>query len=96
MPLDGQIEKPDVFTAESALAWFEKQDPDREYDFWDRKVCALGQYLVAHGRDPASEYDRLSDVTVSGPLGDLGVSACMEPRTFGALASRIRSHMGEG
>ncbi len=80
-------------TREAFAEWCEKQPADKEYDYWCRN-CAIGQFMTASGFEV--EAVGLGRVITSD--GEefriprlLDRASFEEPRSFGALASRLRA-----
>lgn len=85
---------PDVLSFESLIAWLEKQNPRKGYNYDDCKGgCLYGQYMASHGirwdesgamegnQSPRGAFCSMVYATV----------ASAGPRTFGAALKRARA-----
>jgi hypothetical protein len=78
------------------LAWVEKQPPEKQYVYSDETGCACAQFADAIGRGaewanrPLGALDDLFLACGKSVWRQLDHIACPWPRTFGALAERLR------
>lgn len=83
--------KADPFSLESLIAWLEKQNPAKRYDYIDSSNCVIAQYLKACG---AAEYDLAPSELER--LGWLDIARWgSEPETFGAALARARAELAK-
>jgi hypothetical protein len=68
------------------LAWAEKQPADKQYNYLDSGICACGQFAAYIGQQ--SDWMNRQSGSIWCALDDY---AHMWPRTFGALAGRLRA-----
>lgn len=89
---------------EAFADWCDKQSADRVYDYKNGHECAFAQYLVALGFMPCVNeeaycLDHLlmtKDLSAWRPLPfGLDLAVYEFPRTFGALAGRLRAACAE-
>lgn len=90
-----------ILTLESFADWVEKQPAEKEYDFCDCCGCACHQYLSAIGLPVKYVSPNWwSDVFGAEHPLPFGFNAAAngygEPRTFGALALRLRQSSRSG
>jgi hypothetical protein len=73
---------------EAFADWAEKQPAKQKYDYWDTETCACTQFANSAGI-----------VRITDDIRDFWVNAqsiaCELPRTFGALAARLRARGGQ-
>jgi hypothetical protein len=71
-------------TLEAFADWCEKQPADLAYDYMDLENCAVAQYARSLGtKSPFITHSRFWSNSES--------LAALSPRTFGALAARLRA-----
>ena len=80
-----------ILTIAAMAEWAAKRPAAEEYTWFDIGMCPCGQYAREHGL--ADWYDPRKDRT--SPFWDEANSiAYGRPRTFGALAERLRAVAG--
>lgn len=85
------VDKPDVFSLESLIAWLEKMPPRESYRTWELDNCLLGQWSQAMGAADFKEQSYqlgiaepfLTIASIDGPRD--------QPHTFGAALTRARA-----
>ena len=84
-----------LLTIEAFVEWCERKPADEAYVFCDWKECACGQYAALLGIDSSAWADALLDDAIHGDgrgfWATANSAAYDEPRTFSALAKRLRS-----
>lgn len=81
-------------TLEAFADWCEKQPPETAYNYSNSKECAVTTYLKSLGLpclSSAMGYWRDYDRVKHDLNGNFDHSASPLPRTFGALAQRLRA-----
>jgi len=83
-----------LLTIEAFAEWAEKQPADEAYVFCDWRECACGQYAASLGIDSIAWSVAMLDDAILGGRGfwvTANSTAYGKPRTFGALAARLRA-----
>lgn len=75
------------------LSWVEKQPADKEYQWSSFCGCAVDQYAATLGISFGDIYVDEVCKTETGFWRVADDIACEMPRTFGALASRLREQV---
>lgn len=79
-----------VLSLEAFADWCEKQG-DREYDYYESRVCAVAQYANFVGLDELYHAEQMNFSSQHFFVAMSDGPACTRPWTFSALAARLRS-----